>query len=95
MAMMSIGRVIQWQAERDPDRPSITHETDTVTRRELDLRTNRLARAYQDLGVEQDDFVTIARADECPTTRVSPPNTSHPLSRCADAADVVGSAICD
>lgn len=58
--MMSIGRVIQWQAERDPDRPSITHETDTVTRRELDLRTDRLARAYQEVGVEQDDFVTIA-----------------------------------
>src|SRR5205807_7330229 len=32
----------------------------TVTRRQLDRRTNRLARAYHELGVGHDDLVTIA-----------------------------------
>jgi bile acid-coenzyme A ligase len=58
--LLSISRIITLQAERDPDRPSITFEGRTVTRAELDRRTNRLARAYQQLGVGQDDFVTIA-----------------------------------
>ncbi len=46
-------------ADADPDRPALTHEGGTVSRRELDQRSNRLARAYARLGVEQDDFVTI------------------------------------
>ena len=37
----------------------ITHERRTVTRGELERRTNRLARVYAGLGVGQDDFVTI------------------------------------
>jgi non-ribosomal peptide synthetase component F len=57
---MPIGRVIGWLAERDPERPAITFEGRTVTRLDLEQRTNRLARAYQQLGVAQDDFVTIA-----------------------------------
>ena len=60
MAMMSIGGVARLQAERDPDRPAVTFESESVTRRELDLRSNRLARAYRKLGVKQGDFVTIA-----------------------------------
>lgn len=60
MAMTSIGKIFQQQAEADPDRPAVTHESASVSRRELDLRSNRLARAYADLGVQQDDFVTIA-----------------------------------
>src|ERR1041384_3586229 len=60
MAMTSISRIITLQAERHPDWPALTFEGRTVTRRELDLRTNRLARAYAALGVGQDDFVTIA-----------------------------------
>lgn len=59
MAMMSMGRGVGWFAEQDPDRPSVTHEGRTVSRLELDKRTNRLARAYEKLGVRQDDFVTI------------------------------------
>jgi len=46
-------------AAGDPDRPAITHEGRTVTRAELDQRSNRLARAYADLGVGRDHFVTI------------------------------------
>jgi bile acid-coenzyme A ligase len=60
MALQPIGRIISLQAERDPHRPSITFEGRTVTRAELDRRTNRLARAYQAMGVGQDNFVTIA-----------------------------------
>src|SRR5215831_9906509 len=60
MALMPIGRIIGWLAEQSPDGPAITFEDRTVTRLELEKRTNRLARAYQRLGVVQDDLVTIA-----------------------------------
>jgi bile acid-coenzyme A ligase len=60
MGTVSIARAIGLLAERDPHRPSITDDTRTVTRVELDRRTNRLARAYEQLGVGQDDLVTIA-----------------------------------
>lgn len=64
MGMMSIGRAIAYLAEQAPDALSIVHEDDSgvsrVTRRELDLRSNRLARAYEGLGVAHGDFVTIA-----------------------------------
>ena len=46
-------------AAADPDRPAITDSTRTVTRGELEAHTNRLARAYEALGVTQDSFVTI------------------------------------
>lgn len=59
MAEMSIGSAVSWLAGRDPDRPAITHEGRTITRAELDRRTNRLARAYAELGVEQDALVTV------------------------------------
>jgi bile acid-coenzyme A ligase len=57
---LSISRVISWHAERDPDRPFVTADDRSLTRRELDLRTNRLARAYAALGVEEGDMVTVA-----------------------------------
>jgi bile acid-coenzyme A ligase len=56
---MSIGRAIGWLADQDPDRPAVTDARGSLTRRELDLRSNALARAYADLGVGQDDLVTI------------------------------------
>ena len=60
MPQLSMGRVIGWLAERDPDRPAITHEGTTLTRLELERAANRLARAYAELGVRTDDLVTIA-----------------------------------
>jgi bile acid-coenzyme A ligase len=42
-----------------PDRPAISCEAETVSRAELETRTNQLARAYQVLGVTRDSFVTI------------------------------------
>ena len=65
MALIPIGAAIRWQAERDPDRPSITEvavpggDERTITRIELDRRTNRLARHFEQLGVGQDHLVTI------------------------------------
>ena len=46
-------------AVADPEAPAITCAGSTVTRRQLEQRTNRLARAYQQLGVTRDSFVTI------------------------------------
>lgn len=60
MAVMSIGRIIGALAEQQPDQPAITCEGRIVTWLELEKRTNRLARAYQRLGVLQNDLVTIA-----------------------------------
>lgn len=47
-------------AELHPDRPAVTDAAHTVTRAELESRTNRLARAYAELGVTPGSFVTIA-----------------------------------
>jgi bile acid-coenzyme A ligase len=46
-------------AQADPDRPAITCGADMVSRAELEARTNRLARAFRELGVTEDSFVTI------------------------------------
>jgi len=39
---------------------AITCESRSVTRGDLERRSNRLARAYEQLGVQEGDFVTIA-----------------------------------
>ena len=54
-----LGVVIQQLARAAPDRPAVTCEGVTRSRAELDARSNRLARAYQALGVTPDSFVTI------------------------------------
>lgn len=60
MSSISISRLITLRAEELPDRPAITHEDKSLTRREFDLKTNRLARAYEKLGVKEGDMVTVA-----------------------------------
>jgi bile acid-coenzyme A ligase len=60
MSTMSIGAAIHWLAEQQPDRVAIVHEGRAVTRRQLDQRSSRLARAYEQRGVAQDRFVTVA-----------------------------------
>jgi bile acid-coenzyme A ligase len=54
-----LGVLVGRLAQADPARPAITCEQDTFSRAELEARTNRLARAYRDLGVRRDSFVTI------------------------------------
>jgi bile acid-coenzyme A ligase len=61
---LSVGRAITTLAEAEPDRPAVTGwESDgrvrTVTRSEFDRRTNRIARAWAELGVGEGDYVTI------------------------------------
>jgi acyl-CoA synthetase (AMP-forming)/AMP-acid ligase II len=46
-------------AQLAPDEPAVTCEGRTLTRGELDASTNRLARAYAELGVGVGDYVTI------------------------------------
>lgn len=60
MGQMPVGAAIAWLADKDPARPAITHEGRKVTRRELDLASNRGARALAQAGVRRDDFVMIA-----------------------------------
>ncbi|MDP6873671.1 MAG: AMP-binding protein [Alphaproteobacteria bacterium] len=60
MSEISLSRILAYWADKDPDAPMLTFEGVTLSRAELDRRSNRLARAYQALGVKADDFVTIA-----------------------------------
>ncbi|HKZ05697.1 MAG TPA: AMP-binding protein [Methylomirabilota bacterium] len=46
-------------AAAEPRRPAITCEGHTLTRAELEARSNRLARAFAARGVTRDSFVTI------------------------------------
>jgi bile acid-coenzyme A ligase len=46
-----IGTQFSLLAELAPDEPAVTCEGRTITRGELDKSTNRLARAYAELGV--------------------------------------------
>lgn len=54
-----IGTQLSRKAAERPDAPAITCDGVTITRGELDRTTNRLARAYKDLGVKTGDYVTI------------------------------------
>ncbi len=56
----AIGTQISRLAAADPNAPAVTHGGRTVTRAELEAWTNRLARAYADLGVRRGDYVTVA-----------------------------------
>ncbi|MBA4225372.1 MAG: acid--CoA ligase [Hyphomonas sp.] len=60
MAIISLSRIIAHWAAEQPDRTVLSHEGKEVSWAEFEARTNRLARAYQKLGVKQDDFVTIS-----------------------------------
>jgi len=59
MPMLSLSRIVAFWAGIQPGRVAIDHEGASVTWAEFEERTNRLARAYEALGVGQDDFVTI------------------------------------
>ncbi len=60
MAEIPLSRILSYWSERQGDSPAVIHEDQVVTWAELDRRSNRLARAYAELGVGVDDFVTIA-----------------------------------
>jgi bile acid-coenzyme A ligase len=54
-----LGVLIGALAAAEPRRPAITCEGRTLTRAELEARTNRLARVFAAKGVTRDSFVTI------------------------------------
>lgn len=60
MAMIPVAEMMRRFADAAPDRPALTVEGQTLTRRELELRTNRLAREFERRGVGEGSFVTIA-----------------------------------
>ena len=60
MALVSLSRMLAHWAAIRPNEPAVTHENQTITWAELEIHTNRLARAYAGYGVGVDDFVTIA-----------------------------------
>ena len=55
-----LGLLPAYHAAREPDRPAITIGDRSVSRAELEARSNRRARALSALGIGQDDFVTVA-----------------------------------
>jgi len=60
MSPRPMGALLDIQAARDPDRPALTFEGQTQTRRELASRVNRRARTLAAAGVRAGDFVGIA-----------------------------------
>lgn len=60
MRIVPLCRIVSFWAEIQGDRVAIYHEGESITWNELESETNKLARAYSQLGVGQDDFVTIA-----------------------------------
>lgn len=59
MAPIPLSRILAHWAAQQPDRVAVDHLGDKLTWAELEARTNRLARAYEAMGVKADDFVTI------------------------------------
>ena len=66
MPLLSCGRALSWLAERSPERAALVHEGKTATRRDLDRRSNRLARAFAARGVGPGSLVTIALPNGIP-----------------------------
>ena len=59
MVMLSYSRAIADSASRQPDRVAISCGADSITWSQFESRTNRLARAYAEMGVTKGAFVTI------------------------------------
>jgi bile acid-coenzyme A ligase len=57
--VLPIGTQISALADLAPDEPALSCDGVTLTRRELDRSTNRLARAYAERGVGVGDYVTM------------------------------------
>ena len=60
MAVIPATEALQRWAQADAQRPALTVDGQTLTRGELERRSNRLAREFQRRGVGEGSFVTIA-----------------------------------
>ncbi|XOV86328.1 MAG: AMP-binding protein [Pseudomonadota bacterium] len=59
MHIISLSRIVAHWAALQPDATALKHDDQALSWLELEQRTNRLARAYAELGVEPNHFVTI------------------------------------
>ncbi|MGH3755874.1 MAG: AMP-binding protein, partial [Pseudonocardiaceae bacterium] len=59
MTETPFGVLVGQLAQSAPRFPAVTCDEVTISRAELEARTNRLARAYRVLGVTPDSLVTI------------------------------------
>lgn len=59
-AVIPMGAIPAFHARRDPGRPMITVDGNSISRGEFEARCNRRARTLAARGVGQDDIVTIA-----------------------------------
>jgi hypothetical protein len=57
---LPMGMLPSFHAREDAHRPMISFNGRTVSRGELEANANRRARAFAQMGVTTDDFVTIA-----------------------------------
>jgi bile acid-coenzyme A ligase len=55
-----MAELLEFHAQREPDRVAIVCGDERITRADLDRLTNRMARAFAASGVHAGDFVTIA-----------------------------------
>jgi bile acid-coenzyme A ligase len=60
MARVSYGAALGWWVAQEPERSAAICGAERITRRELDQRSNRLARAYAQRGVGPESRVTLA-----------------------------------
>ena len=60
MKELAISEIVSYWAESQGERVAVFHAGETITWNQLERETNKLARAYESLGVGQDDFVTLA-----------------------------------
>ena len=60
MTLLSYGRAFGWHAAREPKAVAVIFGDRRVSRGALETRSNRLARAYEALGVGEGSLVTIA-----------------------------------
>ena len=60
MAIITLSRILAFWAGQQPDRAAIDHEGVQISWAELDRRTNRLARAYEKLGIPLNEQKMLA-----------------------------------
>jgi bile acid-coenzyme A ligase len=60
MGKISMGRALEWWAQKDGDRAALSCGDRFLTRRVLEQETNRLARAFMSMGVRQGDFLVVS-----------------------------------
>ena len=60
MRQISLSRILAHWDKLQADTIAICHEDESIDWHSLERDTNRLARAYAELGVKENDFVTIA-----------------------------------